>query len=164
MTRPKIKLELNKIDWAIEFIGLLGILLILFLLAMNYGSLPETLPQHFNASGKVDKYGPKTFIFLLPGIALVTYIGLTVLSRFPHIFNYPFQITNENAERQYKNGALMIRFVKALLIVQFLYITFSQIKIGLGQQDGLSSLFLPITLTALLITVIFFIYRGYKYQ
>lgn len=42
--------------------------------------MPDIVPVHFNAAGEADDFGPKWInAFLLPGIALVTYLFLLVI-------------------------------------------------------------------------------------
>jgi uncharacterized membrane protein len=162
MDRPRIKLELSKIDLIIETIGALGLILTLILIVTNYQDLPEIIPRHYDLNGKPDGFSSKSTIWFLPTVTLIMYIGLTILSRFPHIYNYPYNITVDNAERQYKNSAMMIRLLKMLLAFQFLYMTYAKIKIGLGEFDGLGILFTPVTLIVILGTIGVFSYRGFR--
>jgi uncharacterized membrane protein len=162
MDRPKIKLRFDKIDLTIEAISILGLVLVFGLILSSYQALPETLPSHYDFNGRPDRFSSKSIIWFLPAIALVTYIGLTILSRFPHIYNYPYDITIDNAERQYRNSAMMIRVLKTLIVFQLLYIAFVKIKIGLGELSELGVLFIPITLILILGVVGMFAYRGFK--
>ena len=43
------------------------------------------------------------------------------LNKYPHLFNYPQQITKENAERLYTVGTGMIRTINALITWIFVY-------------------------------------------
>ena len=162
MDRPKVKLRLDKIDLTIEGINILGLLLIFGLILSSYQALPETVPSHYDLNGRPDAFSSKSIIWFLPTMALVLYLGLTVLSRFPHIYNYPYDITIYNAKRQYKNSAMMIRVLKTLIVFLLLYITYSKIRIGLGELGGLDPLFIPMTLILILGTVGIFAYRGFK--
>lgn len=45
-----------------------------------YGSLPETIPSHFNLNGEIDGYSNKVTIFLLPGIATITVLFLLLIT------------------------------------------------------------------------------------
>ncbi|MBT2572178.1 VanW family protein [Planococcus sp. ISL-110] len=46
-------------------------------------------------------------LFLLSLIGAVLWIGMTVLERYPHTYNY-LNLIEENAEGQYKNASLMM--------------------------------------------------------
>ena len=154
--------RLSKIDWTLELVCGLFILGTLILILTNYNTLPDILPRHFGFLGKPDGFGSKDGIWFLPTAKIIGYIGLTILGRHPKSFNYPYEITVDNAEIQYRNSALMIRSVKTIIVVIFSYLTFAKINIGLGNQDELGILFTPISLTSLLGTVIYFTYKGFK--
>ncbi|NNK18988.1 MAG: DUF1648 domain-containing protein, partial [Maribacter sp.] len=144
--RPKITLELNKSDKIIEIVGWIGVCGIWVLTLITYSKLPETIPIHYNASGEVDGYGDKTNILALPVIATVLFLGLTVLNKFPHLFNYPFSITENNALKHYSSATRMIRLLKFAIVVVFGLIIFKTIQNVNGTTDGLGSWFLPLTL------------------
>jgi uncharacterized membrane protein len=155
-------MKMNKLDLTLEITcGLFIIVTLIFTLA-NYYALPDILPRHFNISGQPDGYWNKENIWFLPTIILIAYIGLTILGRYPKSFNYPYEITIENADSQYRNSVLMIRTLKTLIVLMFAYMTYATVRIGLGDQAKLGALFTPIALSSILGTIIFFIYRGYR--
>ena len=47
--------------------------------AMSYSSLPDRIPIHWNAAGKIDGYGSKSIIFMYPSMPLVAVIMLVTL-------------------------------------------------------------------------------------
>jgi uncharacterized membrane protein len=51
----------------------------------RYPHLPETVPIHFGVTGKANSWGPRGFVFLIPAIAVVFFIGATF---FNPIFGY----------------------------------------------------------------------------
>jgi uncharacterized membrane protein len=96
--------------------------------------MPESIPTHFNFKGEADDYGPRLTLFLLPAIASVITIGMTWLSRYPGIFNYPVKITGENAERQQKLALRLIRTLKMSMNLVFIVVTW-QIYQSVSQDD-----------------------------
>ena len=110
--RPKIKLNLSKSDKVIEITSWALLIGIWVLAILNFSDLPETIPTHYNGAGEADGFGEKTNIFVLPVIGTILFIGMTILNNYPHIFNYPSTITNENAYNQYSNATRMIRILK----------------------------------------------------
>jgi uncharacterized membrane protein len=129
---------------------------------LSYNHLPDTIPRHYNFVGQPDGYSGKSIIFILPALTIVIYLLMTIGPRFPHIFNYPFQLTDENAERQYRNMTFMIRTLKIIIIVIFGYLTYATIQNGLGKMQGLGTWFTPVTLLLLLGTVVYFTYKGFR--
>jgi len=159
--RPKIKLELTTADKTFEIIGWLLVISVWGLTITNYANLPETIPTHYNAAGQADRFGGKATILTLPLIATVLFVGLTILlNKFPHIFNYPTNITQDNALRQY--ATRMIRYLKLIIVVIFGLIEFKTIQIANGQADGLGIWFLPMTLGLIFIPLIYFVVKLFK--
>ncbi len=162
MKRPRIKIQPTATDWMLEIVGLIGIIITIGFTLTRYKDLPDTIPRHFNLTGQPDGFSGKSILYTLTAIPIVTYLILTIGLRFPHIFNYPFEITRENAERQYKNATQMIRVIKTFLVMIFGYLTYATIKNGLGEMHGLGTWFTPTSLACVLGTVGYFIYQSFK--
>ena len=160
--RPKIKLELTTADKALELIGWLSVIAIWWLTITNYTALPGTIPTHYNGAGQADGFGGKTTILILPLIATILFIGMTILNQFPRMFNYPVNITKDNAFRQYTNATRMIRYLKLIIVVIFGVIVFKTIQNANGQATGLGTWFLPLTLGLIFIPLIYFIVKSFK--
>jgi len=160
--RPKIKLEHTKADKAFEIIGWVLVISVWGFTVKNYANLPETIPLHYNLAGQADGFGGKATILTLPVIATVLFVGLTFLNKFPHIFNYPTNITQHNALRQYTNATRMIRYLKLVIVVIFGLIAFKTIQNGNGEANGLGIWFLPLTLGLIFIPLIYFLIKSFK--
>ena len=160
--RPRIKLQLNQTDKVLEIIGWISVFGIWALPLINYFDLPEIIPIHFNGAGKADRFGNKTHIFVLPIISTLLFIGLTILNKHPHIFNYPSQITKENAVDQYTNATRMMRVLKLVIVVLFGLIVFRKIQIVNGHADGLGTWFLPLTMGMIFIPMLYFLIKSLK--
>jgi hypothetical protein len=98
----------------------------------------------------------------LPLVATVLFIGLTILNKFPHIFNYPTEITEDNALRQYTNATRLIRYLKVIIVVIFGLIAFETIRHANGQTEGLGIWFLPMTMGLIFIPLIYFLIKSTK--
>jgi uncharacterized membrane protein len=160
--RPKLKIQLSPMDQVFELLGW-GVLLALWVwTGTSYSSLPDTIPTHFNAAGEADGFGRKASIFGLPVIATLLYIGLTLLNRVPHIFNFPTPVTQDNALRQYTNATRMIRNLKLILVLVFAGISFQTIKQANGEAAGLGVWFLPVTLGAIFLPLLYFVINSIK--
>jgi uncharacterized membrane protein len=162
MSRPRISIPLTATDWVLEVAGLVGIIVTIGFTLTWYNDLPDTIPRHYNVAGQPDGFSGKSILYTLTAVPIMTYLILTVVLRFPHLFNYPLEITEENAERQYKNATRMIRAIKTFLVLIFGYLTYSTIKNGLGEMQGLGTWFTPTTLVSVLGTVVYFIYQTFK--
>ena len=162
MTRPKIKIENEPIDWIVQSIGIIGIILLIGLPIFHYSSLPDIIPRHYGFNGKPDGFSGKGIIWTLPAIGLVMYVGMAILNKFPHIFNYLIEITSENAERQYKIATKLLRFLNTIIVCVFCYITYATIQTALGKQSGLGSYFTPIFMVLIFGTIGIYLYKSIK--
>lgn len=149
MPRPKIKIKREKLDLFLEAISIAVIIFVLVYTLLQFNSLPEKIPSHFDSTGTPDDYQNKNSIWVLPIIGLVIYLVITFLSQYPHTFNYMVKITEENAETQYRKAVRMINLIKTITIIAFGYISFSSIQIAKGLQAGLGFWFVPVLLTTL---------------
>lgn len=157
--RPKIDLHWNTTDKALETLGWLGLFFVWFYLWLNYAELPERIPTHYNFIGKADAYGDKANIIVLPLISTVVFIGLTFLNKFPHIFNYPKEITESNALHQYTLATRLIRCLKTNLVLIFGLGTYETTSHTSYSDASLGWYFLPIFLIAIFGPIVYFIIK-----
>ena len=160
MERPRIKIEKNLVDIATEIIGFLGLILLIGLPLYYFDKLPETIPSHFGTTGQPDGFIGKEIIWKLPIIGIVIYVGLFWLNKYPHIFNYPQQVSKENAERLYTILTRMIRTLNTIISCVLAYITYSTIQIALGSQNGLGVWFTLVFIILIFGTTGYFLYKS----
>ena len=160
--RPKIKLIPSTADRLVEVLGWLILLLLWGYTISHFSTLPETIPTHYNAAGEADDFGGKTSIIRLPIIATLLFIGITVLNWYPHIFNYPTTITQDNALRLYTLATRMLRYLKLVLVLVFGGIAFKTIQTATGESSGLGAWFLPLTAGLIFIPLIYFVIKSIK--
>lgn len=160
--RPKIKLELTTTDKIFEILGWTSILAVWVLTVISYTNLPDTIPIHYNIAGDADGFGGKDTILTLPLIATVFFVGMTILNKFPHVFNYPTNITADNALRQYTNATRLIRYLKLIFVVIFGLIAVQTIRNANGQTSGLGVWFLPLILGVIFIPLTYYVIKSFK--
>jgi uncharacterized membrane protein len=158
--RPKIKLIPTSADKLVDLLGLIILLALWALTITHYSTLPDTIPTHFNAAGEADGFGSKASIIGLPFIATLLFIGLTVLNRYPHSFNYPSPVTQDNALRLYTLATRMLRNLKLVLVIVFGGIEFMTIQHATGKAAGLGAWFLPLTLVLIFLPLIYFVIKS----
>ena len=109
MKRPVLNLPFSNTQRILLALGVAVLALQVVLVATWYPTLPDTIPVHFNARGEADGYGAKGTLLAIPAISALLALGLLWLSRKPHVYNYPLEITTENAARVYaKSTTLML--------------------------------------------------------
>jgi uncharacterized membrane protein len=161
---PKLKVKRTTIDWVIEFVGLVFMIILIALPLVYSKQLPDKIPTHFNISGVPDSFGSKFSLWFLPVMGFVMYIGITIIESFPNIYNYPVKITPENMMQQYKLATRLMRTLKTVLLMTFSFITYKTINTGLGKTIGLGKAFLPVSLILTFGVIIIFVVNMYNNQ
>jgi uncharacterized membrane protein len=105
-----------------------------------WATLPAQVPVHFGITGQPDKWESKNEIWVLPALSLLFYVGLTVLSRYAPKFNYLWEITPSNAERQYHLARVVVTALKAETIILLAVISWQSIRVALNQASDLGIL------------------------
>lgn len=155
--RPRIRIVRTPADQAVELIGWLVLAALWTLTLVNFAHLPDRIPTHFNGSGEINGYGGRASVFILPIVGTIAFAMMTVLNGFPHIFNYPIVITAENAVIQYTKATRLVRYVKGAVLTSFLLIQVRTIEGAKGGSNGLGGWFLPLSLSLVLVPVIFYV-------
>jgi uncharacterized membrane protein len=145
LERPKLKIPKSKIEILFDLLGIIVFLGSTIYVAQHWMALPDIIPTHFGADGKPDDWGSKNTIWILSAIGMLTWIGMSILERFPHIYNY-MNLTPENIENQYKTGRLLVNSLKNGMIFLFSFIQWKVIQVIEGSAVGLGRWFVPITL------------------
>lgn len=158
--RPVIKLIKRPQDLALEIATLCGVLLLIGLPVLFYAELPETIPTHFNGKGIADGHGARSTLLMLPIMGTIMSLGLYALNRVPHIFNYPVEITEENAEKHYRNGTSLIRWLNLIIVFSFAYIEWRVIDSASHEQGTLGNYFLPVFLIAIFGVIAVFFWKS----
>lgn len=160
--RPRLKLTLSSTDKSVVLINIVLLGLMWLVTIFVFTKLPDTIPVHFNFSGKPDDYGNKLTILILPLIATIIYFGFTQLIKHPHIFNYLTKITEENARRQYSIATRMMRFILLAVLFIFTIIIVVIYLTAINMVDGPGAWFIPLILSIFIIPLFIFIRESQK--
>lgn len=160
--RPVIKIQATLTDKIVEALAIVLLSSLWAMVVIGYANLPETIPIHFNGSGEPDGYGDKNTLFLLPVIATFMYFLLTVLNSKPHIFNYPVEITPENAEKQYSIAVRMMRAIKLSVLLIFCAIEYGSYRVAMGDQEGLGNYFILFVFAVIFVPMLYFIVKAVR--
>jgi hypothetical protein len=151
------KPSLSILDYVLEFFALLFVLVSIVLFVIYWNKLPEIVPIHYNIYGVADRFGSKTTLIVFPIISILTYIGLTFLNRYPHIFNYPTIITENNRLILYKAATQMIRWIKLFICLLFTDILWHGTRLINNFEYKLDNVFLFIIIAGIVLCPIFYI-------
>ena len=149
---------------ALEIVTLVLVICSWILPIMYYGELPDEVPMHFNAQGEADSWGPKSTLFILPGITSVLYIILTAISRISPGSSYSstlVPITEENEAIQHRLQSEQVRITKFLTVLLLVHITWGIVRISREGGSHLSNWAVVLYLVAIAATIIIY-YRKAK--
>ena len=82
-----------KKHWKTLLITNIIILLPLVWMCINYNSIPEQVPIHFNIKGEIDAYGPKASVLLLPIVMFIVQWAIAIEAHFrekKQVFKAPY--------------------------------------------------------------------------
>lgn len=158
----KIKIKDSKLVQMFNYVGIIILVAIWTMTLLNYSTLPDLVPVHFDFNGNPDKMGGKELVLVLPLICSVLFIALSMLSRYPHRFNYIVKITEENVEKQYSNALNMTAYLKLLMVVVCGYIELQMIRQSRGTLAGLGQWFAPLFIALFLLPTLYFMKESYK--
>lgn len=161
-SKPKLKLATERIDVVLDVI-LLAFVLAVVLVPMYYlNILPDKVPLHFNMKGNADNYGDKYTIFIVSGISVILAFSLWWIKRFPHLMNFPVQISEESAMSQYM---LIVRFLNVVNILTtsiFLIIILLIVSTALGYETNIYNILLYINIAVIFVSMIIYFIRAGK--
>ena len=160
--RPEIKLPLTKNDRILEATSFIMLVLLWVGIIIFYPQLPEQVPSHINPAGRVDDHSDKLSIITLPAVATLVWALLTWINRFPHWFNYPTQITPENAFEKYSSATRMIRVLKFCVMLVFSLIVFIIFRIAFTNSDGPGLWLFPVVILILIAPVAYFLIKSIR--
>lgn len=160
--RPVLKFPLSLKDKTLILIATIPIIFILVYLEMIWSDIPKIIPTHFGFSGAPDAFGNKNSLFILVIIAASLHLLLAVLSKFPQYYNYPFSITEKNAEPLYKIGRQLMLLIDLEISFLFSILTWQNVQAALGTKDGINGGIVFLFIGAIVLTLIVEIFKMNK--
>jgi uncharacterized membrane protein len=159
---PQIRLELSPADRLIEILALSCMLAVWGFTIFSYKSLPASIPIHFDLNGNIDGWGDRNSIFLLPFISSVLYGGMSILNRFPELYNYPRPIDPENKMKQYRLATRLIRLLK-FFIQLFFILCIIEVILG-ARQEALpfKQWLIPLLISFLMVPTVLYVIAASK--
>jgi uncharacterized membrane protein len=149
--RPKIEVPQTPADKAGELLAWSALVLLWALTIWSLFHLPDTIPVHFDGAGVPDHYGGKGSLLMLPMVATVLFAALSAAGKFPHVLNYPAEITPANALGQYRGAHRLTRGLKIGMVLIFFLLVFQTGQTATGKTAGLGAWFMPVTLGLLFV-------------
>lgn len=146
----------------LDGLSLIWIVVMLIYIGSIWSSLPKRIPTHFGLNGEADGFGGKGDIFIHPVVGLGFYVLFHVLSRFPHLFNYPAHVTEAQKQQLYIHSRTLLGWLQFEIITYGVYSTWENAQIAMHGEVEYSTISVIIFLVIVFSTMIFYIVRSLR--
>jgi uncharacterized membrane protein len=152
--RPYLKVSYEPWMVAAEILTVLVLIGTAIYSVISYQSLPETIPTHFGVDGEANGFGSRATLFFPLVVAVFIYLLLTLIGRFPRIFNYPWRVTEANARRLYTVSVQLLVVLKLEMVALFAYIVTAIVRYATVAPGPFDIGFLFVTVAIIFGTII----------
>jgi len=159
---PSVSIPRTNLEKALEIAYVIGILAMLFAIVMYWAALPDQIPTRFGARGIPVAWSDKVALIRQLFVVVLISAGLTVLSRYPHLFNYPWRITEQNIRAQYLLARTLLNWIKVELVWLFGFTEWESIQVALGREQSLRIEYLWAYIAIIFGTIAIYFYESFK--
>jgi len=124
----------------------------------------DVFPTHYNIAGEIDGWGGRSSLWLIPLIGLAFYIGLSILQKYPKIYNYPCKVTEQNANYLYRMGVQLMRHVKACFMIILAYANNDMYMGAINKNSGPIGILYAILMAGMFVPVIIYAIKMVRYK
>jgi uncharacterized membrane protein len=118
-----IKIKRNALDIIEAIVSLLCLVGVVVYLILAWSRIPDQIPAHYNAVGEVNRWGSKSALIVPPIISWVLYGFITLVERYPQVWNTGVTVTEQNRTRVYRILKNLIAVIKMLMLLVFASMT-----------------------------------------
>ena len=103
-----MKIKTTLADIILEILTLAALIGPLVYLLVTWSSIPAKIPMHYNFAGEIDRWGGKGEIIILVVIPWLLYFPITLIERFPQIWNTGVEVTEKITVQVYRTLKYMV--------------------------------------------------------
>lgn len=111
----------NFFDRIAELLAVLILLAATIFVLINWNSLPEQIPSHYDFKGQVNAYGGRGILIFTMVMGWVLVLSMIVISWFPSIWNTGIERTPANAAAVNRITKDMLNVMEVALAILFSY-------------------------------------------
>jgi hypothetical protein len=115
--------------------------------------LTGRIAVHFDAAGQPNGWGSPRALLAMPVLAVVLFVLMTAVARFPGEFNFPVRVTPANRPRLEALALEMIAWLKAEVLCLFAWVQEATVASARSGDSHLSPWFMPVTLGTVFVTI-----------
>ncbi len=112
------------------------------------------VPLHYDITGEVTRWGEPSSLWTSSVLALLVYLLLSALQKYPGVLNYPVKVTPDNAKGLYALGMDLVRGLKLLLTLLFAYTGHVTFAVAVGKGMRMSAFVIAAWLCLLVILLV----------
>lgn len=120
-----MKIRNSPADLIMEVSALILLIGTLLYLLISWPSLPDEIPMHYDFAGRIDRWGGKGELFFPVVMEWVMYLVISLVEKFPSVWNTGVRVTRENRARVYRTLKYMIKTLKLVMILIFTFLIVS---------------------------------------
>lgn len=158
MERIKLDLKVSRLGIFLNIAAVIAFIGALSFILINWSTLPESVPSHYNALGEADDWGSRGVIFVPLAIGVLIWVLFSILEKYPHLHNYP-EINEKNVTHMYKNSMLMLNVIKNELMIIFSFSAINDVFVSKGKGSLIGAWEMPIVLGLIFGTIFVFLLR-----
>ena len=143
----------------LNIVALLAVAIAFITILMNWSTLPNQVPSHYNTLGEVDSWSNKWFIFFVPTIGLALWFFLHALEKRPQHLNMP-GVGKDPTPAQLGNVQLFSNVIKNEILIIFSLFSLRDVLVSKGNDINLGIWEIVLFFGIFLITVTYFIIRS----
>jgi len=128
-------------------------------IAITWSSLPALIPSHFGLSGQPDRFATRGVLWFILGISAVLYLLLTVVARFPRLFNLPGPRTGPARAHAEVLGKDLIGWLRLEIVLTFAWLIGSILSIAHHRTHSLGASFTLVSLLVIVATTLYYLFR-----
>ena len=132
--------------------------------ALLWAFYPWLCYDSIDFPAQVDGWGGRSSLLRMPSIALLFYIGLSVLQKFPEIYNYSCEVTEENEDYLYRMGVSLVRYLKIILVFIFAYRNNDMYAEAMGKAFAHSNLVIILSIAVLFLIITIYAIKMKRYK
>jgi uncharacterized membrane protein len=152
--QPQLTFVRSRAERVVQMVAIAALAALLAFAVRVWPDLPATVPTHFGISGAPDAWGSRASLLVLPAMATLLFLLLTLLERVPQLYSYPIAVTATNAPQVYAIGRQLVLSLKLVVVVTFGFIFRMSVDVALGKAAALAGWFLPAVLGAMVAAIL----------
>ena len=157
----------SRVDWALEGVALAAVLGAVALVLVYWPQIPERFVnlgyRYGRAPGVAGMMTAKNVLWMVAGIDVLAYVGLTLGARGGGLFEIPRELERQSPHLRQMLYSMVI-VMKAVLALFAVYLVWALVNVGLRRGGGLSGGFLTVFTLAVPVPLVFYTLKMRRYR